>query len=332
MALKKRYEVNPADCWRLEDIYATDEAWEADVRKVEEELEAFRGFAGTLGDGAEVFLRVLQKQEEMERRVEKVYVYANMRWHEDTANGRYQEMAGRSGRLLSQVSDAQAFLEPEILAMPEEQLAEYMVSCEALKLYERFIAEIRRQKAHVLSTDMEALLAKSQGMADAPQQIFMNFNNADLKFGEISGADGESVTVTHGSYGVLLKSRDRRVRQDAFDAVYAAYEKYQNTLAATMDANTEQIRFFAEVRKYPSALAMALSGAHIPEEVYDGLLDAVHEGLPSMYRYMKLRKRILGVEKLHMYDLYVPLTKAPGKKYSYDDAKTIKANYSRKPN
>ena len=323
MALRKRSEVNPADCWRLEDIYATDEAWEADVRKVEEELEAFRGFAGTLGDGAEVFFRVLQKQEEMERRVEKVYVYANMRWHEDTANGRYQEMAGRSGRLLSQVSDAQAFLEPEILAMPEEQLAEYMVSCEALKLYERFIAEIRRQRAHVLSKDMEALLAKSQGMADAPQQIFMNFNNADLKFGEISGTDGEPVTVTHGSYGVLLKSRDRRVRQEAFDAVYAAYEKYQNTLAATMDANTEQSRFFAEVRKYPSALAMALSGAHIPEEVYDGLLDAVHEGLPSMYRYMKLRKRILGVEKLHMYDLYVPLTKAPGKKYSFDEAKTI---------
>ena len=323
MALKKRCEVDPADCWRLEDIYGTDEAWEADVRKVEAEMEAFSGFAGTLEDGAEVFLRVLQKQEEMERRVEKVYVYANMRWHEDTANGRYQEMAGRSGLLLSQVSDALAFLEPEILSMPEAVLTGYMASCEALKLYERLISEIRRQKEHVLSAEMEAMLAKAQGMADAPQQIFMNFNNADLKFGEITGEDGQPVEVTHGSYGVLLKSKDRRVRREAFSAVYAAYEKYQNTLAATMDANTEQSRFYAKVRNYPSARAMALSGAHIPETVYDGLVKAVHEGLPSMYRYMALRKKILGVDELHMYDLYVPLTKAPEKKYSFAEAKAI---------
>ena len=323
MALKKRCEVNPADCWRLEDMYGTDADWEEDVRIVKEELEAFRGFAGTLKDGAGVFLRVLQRQEEMERRVEKVYVYANMRWHEDTANGKYQEMAGRSGQLLSQVSDAQAFLEPEILAMPEEQIEAYMAECEALKLYERFISEIRRQKAHVLSADMEAVLAKAQGMADAPQQIFMNFNNADLKFGEITGEDGQPVEVTHGSYGVLLKSKDRRVRREAFSAVYAAYEKYQNTLAATMDANTEQSRFYAAVRKYPSARAMALSGAHIPETVYDGLVKAVHEGLPYMYRYMELRKKILGVDELHMYDLYVPLTKAPEKKYSFAEAKAI---------
>ena len=323
MALKKRCEMNPADCWRLEDIYTTDADWEEDVRIVKEELETFRGFAGTLKDGVEVFLQVLQKQEEMERRVEKVYVYANMRWHENTANGKYQEMAGRSGRLLSQVSDAQAFLEPEILAMSEEQLTGYMASCEALKMYERFIAEIRRQKEHVLSKDMEAMLAKTQGMADAPQQIFMNFNNADLKFGEITGGDGKLVEVTHGSYGVLLKSKDRRVRREAFTAVYTAYEKYQNTLAATMDANTEQSRFYAEAKKYPSARAMALSGAHIPEDVYDGLLEAVHEGLSSMYRYMKLRKRILGVDELHMYDLYVPLTEASEKKYTFDEAKAI---------
>lgn len=323
MGLKKRCEVNPEDCWRLEDLYETDRSWEADVRKVEREIEEFRGFAGTLTDGADALLRVLRAQEEMERRVERVYVYANMRWHEDTGNGKYQKMAGQSGRLLSRVSDAQAFLEPEILAMPEDVLSGYLAVCEKLKLYERYFSEIRRQREHVLSAGMEAVLAKTQGMADAPQQIFMNFNNADLKFGEITGADGEPVEVTHGSYGVLLKSKDRMVRQQAFASMYVAYEKYQNTLAATMDANAEQARFFADIRKYPSARAMAMEGAHIPEAVYDGLIDAVHEGFPLMYRYMELRKQILGVDELHMYDLYVPLTNAPEKKYTFAEAKAI---------
>ena len=246
-----------------------------------------------------------------------------MRWHQDTANGKYQAMAGKSAQLLTQVNDAQAFVEPEILALSEQKVQKYMDNCPGLELYKRFFSEIFRGKEHVLTPDMEALLARAQDMANAPQQIFMNFNNADLTFGEIKDADGTAVTVTNGNYTVLLKNRDRRVRKDAFHAMYGAYEAHKNTLAATMDANTTAQRFFASARKYTSSRAMALDGAHIPEQVYDELIEAVHEGLPLMYRYMQIRKQVMAVDELHMYDVYVPLTKSFEKKYTFEEAKAL---------
>ena len=232
-------------------------------------------------------------------------------------------MAGKSAQLLTQVNDAQAFVEPEILALSEQKVQKYMDNCPGLELYKRFFSEIFRGKEHVLTPDMEALLARAQDMANAPQQIFMNFNNADLTFGEIKDADGTAVTVTNGNYTVLLKNRDRRVRKDAFHAMYGAYEAHKNTLAATMDANTTAQRFFASARKYTSSRAMALDGAHIPEQVYDELIEAVHEGLPLMYRYMQIRKQVMAVDELHMYDVYVPLTKSFEKKYTFEEAKAL---------
>ena len=274
-------------------------------------------------EGPESLLEILKSRENMERKAEHLYVYANMRWHQDTANGKYQAMAGKSAQLLTQVNDAQAFVEPEILALSEQKVQKYMDNCPGLELYKRFFSEIFRGKEHVLTPDMEALLARAQDMANAPQQIFMNFNNADLTFGEIKDADGTAVTVTNGNYTVLLKNRDRRVRKDAFHAMYGAYEAHKNTLAATMDANTTAQRFFASARKYTSSRAMALDGAHIPEQVYDELIEAVHEGLPLMYRYMQIRKQVMAVDELHMYDVYVPLTKSFEKKYTFEEAKAL---------
>ena len=323
MGIKKRNELDPAYCWDLEAMYADDELWEKDFSEAARAAEDFRLFCGKMQEGPESLLKILKSRENMERKAEHLYVYANMRWHQDTANGKYQAMAGKSAQLLTQVNDAQAFVEPEILALSEQKVQKYMDNCPGLELYKRFFSEIFRGKEHVLTPDMEALLARAQDMANAPQQIFMNFNNADLTFGEIKDADGTAVTVTNGNYTVLLKNRDRRVRKDAFHAMYGAYEAHKNTLAATMDANTTAQRFFASARKYTSSRAMALDGAHIPEQVYDELIEAVHEGLPLMYRYMQIRKQVMAVDELHMYDVYVPLTKSFEKKYSFEEAKAL---------
>lgn len=323
MAVKKRNELDPAYCWDLEAMYAEDALWEEDYKKAGKEAETFRKYSGRMKEGPAKLYEILKARETMERRAENVYVYANMRWHQDTANGTYQAMAGRSAQLLTLVGDAQSFVEPEILLLTEETVGKYMKDCPQLLPYERFFSEIFRGKEHVLTPDMEALLARAQDMANAPQQIFMNFNNADLEFGEIQDEEQQPVTVTHGNYTVLLKSKNRRVREDAFYAMYAAYEKHRNTLAATMDANTAVQSFFASARKYSSSRAMALDGAHIPESVYDGLIAAVHDGLPLMYRYMQIRKEALGVDELHIYDIYVPLTESPEKRYSFEEAKTL---------
>lgn len=323
MGIKKRNELDPAYCWDLEAMYADDELWEKDFSEAARAAEDFRSFCGKMQEGPESLLEILKSRENMERKAEHLYVYANMRWHQDTANGKYQAMAGKSAQLLTQVNDAQAFVEPEILALSEQKVQKYMDNCPGLELYKRFFSEIFRGKEHVLTPDMEALLARAQDMANAPQQIFMNFNNADLTFGEIKDADGTAVTVTNGNYTVLLKNRDRRVRKDAFHAMYGAYEAHKNTLAATMDANTTAQRFFASARKYTSSRAMALDGAHIPEQVYDELIEAVHEGLPLMYRYMQIRKQVMAVDELHMYDVYVPLTKSFEKKYTFEEAKVL---------
>ena len=323
MGIKKRNELDPAYCWDLEAMYADDDLWEKEFSGASQEVEDLRGFCGKMQEGPESLLKILKSRENMERKAEHLYVYANMRWHQDTANGKYQAMAGKSAQLLTQVNDAQAFVEPEILALSEQKVQKYMDNCPGLELYKRFFSEIFRGKEHVLTPDMEALLARAQDMANAPQQIFMNFNNADLTFGEIKDADGTAVTVTNGNYTVLLKNRDRRVRKDAFHAMYGAYEAHKNTLAATMDANTTAQRFFASARKYTSSRAMALDGAHIPEQVYDELIEAVHEGLPLMYRYMQIRKQVMAVDELHMYDVYVPLTKSFEKKYTFEEAKAL---------
>ena len=323
MGIKKRNELDPAYCWDLEAMFADDELWEKDFSEAARAAEDFRSFCGKMQEGPESLLEILKSRENMERKAEHLYVYANMRWHQDTANGKYQAMAGKSAQLLTQVNDAQAFVEPEILALSEQKVQKYMDNCPGLELYKRFFSEIFRGKEHVLTPDMEALLARAQDMANAPQQIFMNFNNADLTFGEIKDADGTAVTVTNGNYTVLLKNRDRRVRKDAFHAMYGAYEAHKNTLEATMDANTTAQRFFASARKYTTSRAMALDGVHIPEQVYDELIEAVHEGLPLMYRYMQIRKQVMAVDELHMYDVYVPLTKSFEKKYTFEEAKTL---------
>ena len=318
----KREEIANEFKWDMSDIYASVEAWEADYEKVNASLEKIRSFQGTLGDSAERLAKMQQTCDEIMMMMEKLHVFANQSMHENTANSFYQGLVGRVQMLEVQLMEATSYMEPEILAIPEDKLQE-MLETEVLVKYHTYFSRILRKKAHILSGEMEELLAGAREVGESAGNIFMMFNNADIKFPTIKGEDGEPVEITHGKYGSLLESQDRSVREAAFKGLYESYGKFINTLAATYRANVKQECFFAKVRKYPSSLAAALDGSAIPVSVYDNLIETVHKFLPELHKYVSVRKKKLGVEELHMYDLYVPLLGEVDRKIPYEEAKQI---------
>lgn len=318
----KREEISAQYKWRMEDIYASVDAWEADYLKVSECIPELKSFAGTLADSAENLCKMQEVYDNINWIVEKLHVYANQRLHENTADAFYQGLVGRVQVLEVQLMEATAYIEPEILAIPEEVLSE-MLNDDCLSKYRTYFSRILRQKEHVLSAEMEEVLAGVREVAEGSSDIFMMFNNADIKFPTITGEDGEPVEITHGKYGRLIESKDRSVREAAFKGLYESYGKFINTIAATYKANVKQETFFAKVRKYPSSLAAALDRSAIPVSVYDNLIETVHSFLPTLHKYMAVRKEKLGVDKLHMYDLYVPLISDVDKKIPYEEAKRI---------
>lgn len=321
----KREESPKQYQWKMEDLYATNELWEEDFAKLQKGIEEMRAFEGTLAQSAENLLKMQEKSDELNQLLENVYVYANQKLHEDTANAYYQGLAGRAQMLMMNLSEVTSYIEPEILSIPEEVL-EQMLQTEGLKKYETYFRRILHKKEHILSKEMEELLAGAAEIAEASSDIFAMFNNADIKFPVIQDENGEPVEITHGSYMRLLDSQDRRVRKDAFCGVYDTYGKHKNTLAAMYRANVKQAGFFAKARKYPSSLAAALDESRIPLSVYDSLLESVHAHLPALHEYVKVRKEKLGVEELHMYDLYVPMVGSCDKKIPYEEAKEIVLN------
>ena len=321
----KRSEIPQQYKWKMEDLYATNEAWEADFVKLQKGVEELKSFEGTLAESAEKLLKMLEKSDELNQLAEKVYVYANQRLHEDTSNAYYQGLSGRSQLLLVQMSEAGSYIEPEILNIPEEKLEE-MMKAEGLQKYETYFRRLLRRKEHILSKEMEELLAGVDEVAEGPKDTFMMFNNADIRFPVITGEDGEPVEITHGKYVKLLESQNREVRKAAFMGLYETYGKFKNTLAATYRANVKQAGFFAKARKYESSLKAALAGSNIPTSVYDSLIESVHAHLPALHEYVKVRREKLGVEELHMYDLYVPMVGEADKKIPYEEAKEIVLN------
>lgn len=321
----KRTEISKEYKWKIEDLYAANDIWEEDFIKLQKGIEELKCFEGTLSQSAENLLKMQEKCDELNQLAEKVYVYANQRLHEDTSNAYYQGLSGRAQMLLVQMSEAASYIEPEILAIPEEKLEE-MMKDEGLRKYETYFRRLLRRKEHILSKEMEELLAGVDEVAEGPKDTFMMFNNADIKFPVIKGEDGEPIEITHGKYVKLLESQNREVRKAAFEGLYESYGKFKNTLAATYRANVKQAGFFAKARKYESSLKAALAGSHIPVEVYDSLIESVHAHLPALHEYVKVRKEKLGVEELHMYDLYVPMVGEADKKIPYEEAKEIVLN------
>lgn len=319
--LNTREEADARCKWAIEDLYKDDEDWKRDYELLKSRIPELTKFRGRLGESAEVLLSMQKLSDELNQLLEKVYVYANQRLHENTDNSTYQNMASQAQGLLVELSESLSFVEPELMELPDGIIETFLDENEELLVYRQYFENIIRQKKHVLPTEQEQLLAAMGEVAESPKDIFSMFNNADIRFPEITGEDGHPVQVTHGRYMSLMQSRNRQVRKDAFEAMYGVYGDWRNTLAAMYRANVKQEAFLAKAHKYTSDLEAALDGSHIPVKVYEQLIEAVHESMPLMYRYMKLRKKLLGVEELHMYDLYVPVIEQDHSEIPFEQAK-----------
>ncbi|MEI3597527.1 MULTISPECIES: oligoendopeptidase F [unclassified Oceanobacillus] len=319
--LKSRSEVPVERTWRLEDIFASDEDWKKEHAQLTEDLPEIETYQGKLASSADTLYELLKLQDDLSSRLGKLYTYAHMRYDQDTTNSFYQGLNAEAEMLLTKASSAMSYIVPEILAMDEGKLDEFLREKEELKLYEKVLTDIAKRRPHVLSEKEEALLAEAGEALGTGEQAFGMLNNADLTFPAIKNENGEEVDVTHGRYSIFLESKDRRVRKDAFMAMYETYGKFKNTFSATLGGNIKKDNFYAKVRNYDSARQAALSSNHIPEEVYDNLVEAVNERLPLLHRYVELRKKILGVDELHMYDLYTPLVTDVDMKVPYEKAK-----------
>ena len=250
-------------------------------------------------------------------------VYANQRYHEDTGNAVYQKLTGEVQTLGVQMMQSISWFQPELLALPEARLTQYYAEEPKLEGYRRQVEEVTRMRDHILDTKTEELLARMSELADAPANIFSMFNNADIRFPDIEDANGEKHTLTIGSYISYMESRDRTLRENAFHALYSVYRQYRNTIAAMYYANAKQADVMAKEHHYDNAMQQALDASAIPVSVYENLIGTINRRLPAMYRYVELRKKLLGVETLHMYDNYVPMVDCPDQKYSFEEAKEI---------
>lgn len=318
-----RQDVDVTETWNLESIYATNEAWEEEFESVKAMLPLLVEYKGRLGQSGETLYEGLQLRDEVSRRLYKLYTYAHMRYDENTADSFYQAMNDRARTLASQIGATLAFMTPELLAVPESTIETYLNENPDLAMYRHAFDELNQEREHVLTEAEEAILAKAGEVLGQSGTTFGMLNNADLTFPKIKGEDGEETELTHGRFITFLESSDRSVREAAFKAMYGTYAKYTNTLASTLAGSVKKDNFYADVRKFPSARAAALHGNAIPESVYDGLVEAVHEHLPLLHRYVALRKRVLGLDELHVYDMYTPLVSEVEMKVSYEEAKQL---------
>lgn len=323
-ALPERSAIPAADRWRLEDIYAERANWEADFAAVQAGAARAAAFRGRLAEGAEVLLQALTAQDEAGQGLERLFAYAHMRGDEDTRVAEYQAMSGRVGLLASQVEEAWAFLEPELLALPEAEVrswcAEPPSAAAGLAVFRHRLDNLLRQKPHVLSAPEEGLLAAAGEIARTPETVFGMLNDADLTFPDVHDEQGREVPLSKGRFVHLLESPSRAVRQEAFETLYATYARQRHTLGALLGASLRRDWFYARARRYSSSLQMALDADNVPTAVYDQLIAAVRASLPALHRYLRLRRRVLGLERLRMYDLYVPLLERPESHISYAEA------------
>ncbi|HAQ2907442.1 TPA: oligoendopeptidase F [Enterococcus faecium] len=319
--LPKREELPENLTWDLTKIFSSDQEFDEKYLELSEELKQSEKHKGTLDQGASQFLNAIEFVLRVYRQTEVIYVYAHLKNDQDTGNTDYQALYARASSLFSKVSEAVSWFEPEILQLSDDQIWQYFKEEPKLEVYRHYIQQIVDNRAHVLSAEQESLLAGAGEIFDASSDTFAVLNNADLVFPTIEGENGEIVQLSHGVYGQLLESTDRRVREAAFKGLYSVYEQFRNTFASTLGTHIKGHNFKAKVRNYSSAREASLSNNHIPESVYDTLVDVVNKHLPLLHRYMELRKRLLEVEKLHMYDLYTPVLGEAPITFTYEEAK-----------
>lgn len=319
--LPLREDVSNELTWDLTTIYVSDEKWEEDFEKLKQGVANVSRFKGELTEGAHIFQEALEAVLELSRKISSLYVYAHLKSDQDTANSTYQAMNDKARYMIAQAQEATSWFEPEVIELSESVIKGYFNDNKELERYRHYIEQMTANKAHVLSSEMEALLAGASEVLNSSAQTFSVLNNADLKFPEVKNDKGETVQLSHGMFGELMESTDRRVREKAFKKMYAVYKDFKNTFASTLAATVKNHNYLAKVHNYSSARESALSTNHIPEAVHDTLIEVVNDHLPLLHRYMMLRKQVLELDELHMYDLYTPITGEASLKYSYDEAK-----------
>ncbi|WP_281975413.1 oligoendopeptidase F [Halobacillus litoralis] len=321
--LPKREEVPVEKTWDLESMFATDEVWYQELEETKELLPELEKYQGKLGESAEQLYELLSFQDKISNKIGLLYTYAHMRNDQDTTNSHYQELNAKAESLYTKIASAMSFVVPEILALPEGKVKSFIESYEPLELYEHTLDEITRQRAHVLSEKEEKLLAGFSEIGSNPSQTFGALNNADITFPTIKNEKGEEVDLTHGRYINFLKSDDREVRKEAFKAMYDTFGSFKNTFASTLSGHVKKNNFNATVRKYDRARQAKLDNNNIPESVYDNLIDAVNDRLSLLHRYVELRKEVLELDEVHMYDLYTPLVKEAEMEVTYEEAQEL---------
>ena len=307
--------------WATEDLYPSDQAWQEDLEVLKQKGEALAAFAGTLGRDAQTLLAYLTGMEETDILINRLAGYAGRCGDVDTRNSTYQLMMGSFRGTMVKLASGCSFETPETMAIPDETLDRFYAECPGLERYRRYLTDSRRKKAHVLSVEMEQMLAASRAMAETPNQVFNMFSNADMKYPDALDSEGKAHSVTSGSLGVLLASPDRVLRKNAFESMYHTVAAFKNTSAAISNGQMQQLKFYADARKYPTTLDAALSRTNVPTEVYHNLIAAVHANMDKMHRYVSLRKKLLGLEELHMYDIYAKLVPGVDRYISIEEAK-----------
>lgn len=319
--LLKRSEVKEENTWKLSDMYETKEAWEADLKKIDELASEIEKMEGSVTASAKNLLKVCDTMAEMDQKIELAYNYAERLSDQDTKDTEHQAMVQKIMMLYAGVSSRLAFIDPEILETSDDVLEGYYKEENKLEFYRKWVEEIQRLKPHRLSAEQEKLLALASEVCQNPEQTFSMFNNADIQFPEIVDEDGEKVRISHGRFVRLLESADRRVRKDTFEQYYKTYGQFINTVASIYSGQVKQQIFKAKARKYNSTLEAAVDANNVSPKVYENLVKTVNANMDKMHRYVRLRKKCLGVEELHMYDIYTPMIPDAAKKISFEEAK-----------
>jgi len=319
--IRKRSQIPAEDTWATEDMYVSDAAWEESFATVEADTQKLAAFAGRLAESGETLFGYLQTMEQVDQRFGLLGNYAMRKSDEDTRNATYQAMTGKFMSSYVALTAACSFETPEIMAISDETLNRFYAECPALERYRRYLSDLRRRKEHILSEAEEKLLAAAGEMAQTPDTVYGAFSDADLTFREAVDGEGKKHPVTQGTFAALQESGDRVLRKSAYESLYDGFAGFRNTAAGLLNAQNKQLKFFAEARKYPGAFEASLDGNNVPTDVYLNLIEAVHKNLDKMHRYVRLRKKLLGVEELHFYDIYAPLVKDAGKKIPFAQAK-----------
>ncbi|MDF2876612.1 MAG: pepF1 [Sporomusa sp.] len=316
--LPSRDEIQPEYKWQITDIYASEQLWQADFDNVKNDLSKVAKYKGILAQSIRNLIACLKLRDEINILAGKLFAYARLQRDENSANAKYQALVGKTEGLLAETSAATSFIEPEILAIPDDVLTTFRRE-HSLAEYSFYFDNLMRQRQHILSPVEEEILSRSAEATQAAETIFNMLAHADMKFPDITGEDGKPLSLSEGRYRSLIMSPDRRVRKDAFAGLFGSYNAFRNTFAATLSGNVKKNIFYARTRKFNSTLESALSDGNIPVSVYDNLLTTVNNNLAPLHRYIDLKKKALKLDKVHMYDLYTPLAKAVKFNISYSE-------------